>query len=176
MLDTPLGGLVVALDGKEIEYSYEELKKSETCGDLEGRYRIKLSFLPDEMPHLISCRIKDYTPSEQDIVESGENLELKSFFAGGIKLSLGMEGDTGYYNDGTRLETYDYDTEYFEDGVGYLILPFTKTEEYVFGVAWICGGSEKKEVQTWYGADPTLMKKDVPKVPEDYFGGIDLQC
>ena len=49
-----------------------------------------------------------------------------------------MEGDAGYYPDGTRdSDIYDYDNVYMEDGVSYLILEETKKTRYVFGIAWI---------------------------------------
>ena len=69
-----------------------------------------------------------------------------------------MEGDAGYYSDGTRVsEVYDYDNDYMEDGVSYLILKETKTTKYVFGVAWIEKVTTENDVQTWFGADPTLF-------------------
>ena len=46
---------------------------------------------------------------------------------------------------------------YMEDGVSYLILEETKTTRYVFGIAWIGNVTAENEVQTWYGADPTLF-------------------
>ena len=69
-----------------------------------------------------------------------------------------MEGDAGYYPDGTRdSDIYDYDNVYMEDGVSYLILEETKTTRYVFGISWIGNVTAENEVQTWYGADPTLF-------------------
>ena len=97
-------------------------------------------------------------PNEMDNMEPGENLELKSFYNGDIKLSIGMEGESGYI-DGKRIDTsYDYDNEYMDDGVEYVILNSTKTSNYLFGIAWIINYNENNEVQTWFGADPTLMK------------------
>ena len=53
------------------------------------------------------------------------------------ELSIGMEGDSGYIN-GERISTiYDYDNEYQDDGVDYVILGVTKTQIFTFGVAWI---------------------------------------
>ena len=62
---------------------------------------------------------------------------------------------------GIGLNDYDYDAEYYNDGVSYNILNKTKTKKYVFGVAWI--NKDKiidmdNETSTWYGADPTLIK------------------
>lgn len=33
----------------------------------------------------------------------------------------------------------------------------TKTTKFVFGIAWIDNVTAENDVQTWYGADPTLF-------------------
>ena len=38
-----------------------------------------------------------------------------------------------------------------------MILEETKTTKYVFGVAWIEKVTTENDVQTWFGADPTLF-------------------
>ena len=48
--------------------------------------------------------------------------------------------------------------EYQDDGVDYVILGVTNTQIFTFGVAWINNCTENNEVQTWFGADPTIMK------------------
>lgn len=157
MLLTPLGRIAVCVDSKPVEYEAKRVAREKCCEKLDGRFAIHISFVPDGDCHCISCRIVDYTPSEEDGIESGERLELKSFFGGEVKLSMGMEGDTAYWPDGTRASAYDYDTEYLDDGVQYKILPMTRTTEYVFGIAWIKPYREDNELQTWFGADPTMF-------------------
>ena len=99
-----------------------------------------------------------YENIDDDFVETGDNLELKSFVKNNIKLSIGMEGDSGYFSDGTRIsDYYDYDNDYFDNGVSYQILKNTQTNKYVFGIAWIVDQRPDNEVQTWYGADPSIM-------------------
>lgn len=67
-----------------------------------------------------------------------------------------MEGEAGYYPDGTRAtDIYDYDNEYMDDGVRYLIDENTQTRKYKFGIAWIDNVTKENDVQTWYGADTT---------------------
>lgn len=105
-------------------------------GDIEicidGRFCIKAEFVPDGERHTISCIIKSHIPSDKDGVESGERFEVKSFYKGHSKLSIGMEGETGYFADGTRaFDTYDYDTEYLDNGVQYVITGNTKVSTYV---------------------------------------------
>lgn len=110
------------------------------------------------MQKLISCKIKNHISTSEDYVETGENLELKSFFKNNIKLSIGMVGDTGYDVAGERVcNIFDYDNGYLKNGVEYCLLSFTKTKEYKFGIAWIENYTDENEVQTWSGADPFTM-------------------
>ena len=155
-LSTPIGNICIFIDDKKINYEYEHVELDLTCRDVAGRYRIQISFVPDGQIHRISCRLQDYQASDQDEIETGENLELKSFYKGNVKLSIGMEGDIGYI-DGKRISGYDYDNEYEKDGVSYSILSDTKTQKYVFGISWIENYTVENEVQTWYGADPTFF-------------------
>ncbi len=155
-MQTPLGYLEIKIDDDTIEYKYLTISTDRVCPDLNGRYAIVIPFQPDKATHTISCRLKNYTASIKDGPESGENLELYSFYRDCVKLSIGMEGDTDYIN-GERISNYDYDTEYLSDGVQYCILPMTKTEKYVFGIAWLNNVTENTDIQTWFGADPTLQ-------------------
>ena len=159
-MTTPLGDIEICIDGKTIKYTAQNMGVMDRlCLDVDGRFCIKVEFVPDGERHTISCIIKSHIPSDKDGVESGERLELKSFYKGHSKLSIGMEGETGYFADGTRaFDTYDYDTEYLEDGVRYVINEDTKTDRYVFGVAWIENVTDDNDVQTWFGADPTYFR------------------
>lgn len=158
-MTTLLGDIEICIDGKSIKYTAQNMGVMDRlCPDVDGRFCIKVEFVPDGERHAISCIIKSHIPSDKDGVESGERLELKSFYKGHSKLSIGMEGETGYFADGTRaFDTYDYDTEYLEDGVRYVINEDTKTDRYVFGVAWIENVTDDNDVQTWFGADPTMF-------------------
>lgn len=157
MLLTPLGEIEVLIDAVPLSYHAVECPCDKTCPDLTGRYTIKVELLPDGKTHEIQCRIKNHIASEQDGIESGERLELKSFYRDSCKVSIGMEGEADYFIDGTRAGSYDYDNEYLEDGVAYITFPDTETKEFVFGIAWIEDVNEENDVQTWFGADPTIM-------------------
>lgn len=157
MLITPLGEIEITIDDKPIQYSTKNIKKDKLCKDLDGRYSIEIHFVPDGNGHTITCRIKSYSGSEKDGIESGERLELKSFYKDNVKLSLGMEGDSGYISGKQISDHYDYDNEYLDDAVQYLILSTTQTSKYVFGIAWIENCTEDNDIQTWLGADPTLF-------------------
>ena len=61
--------------------------------------------------------------------EGGERLECLSFYGiQRVKMSIGLEGECGrnYYE-------YDYDIDYLDNGMAYVIMPETKTEKYSFG-------------------------------------------
>lgn len=157
MLTTPLGDIEIYIDNKKIEYVERNIGiLDKLCPNVNGRYCIEISFIPDGKFHAISCKIKDYISSKEDGIESGEQLELKSFYRHNTKLSIDMKGGDRYYSDGTCASDV-YDNDYMGDGVSYLILEETKTTRYVFGVAWIENVTAENDVQTWFGADPTLF-------------------
>jgi len=160
-LQTPLGEIEVYIDGNKIEYNYFKIENDNNCLDLSGRYLINICFEPDGMEHVISCCIKDYKRTNKDEIETGENLELKSFYKDNTKLSIGMEGDTGYSLDLERTsDYYDYDNGYLDNGVEYRILKNTteRFKNYIFTIAWIDNYNKENEIQTWLGADPTMIK------------------
>lgn len=157
MLTTPLGNIIIEIDNKSIPYDAVPLPIDESFKDVEGRYCIWVSFIPDGHKHTITCSIKNYHPTEKDCVEPGEHLELKSFYHESHKLSIGMEGDSGYLPDGSRLsDDYDYDNEYTANGVKYVIFPGTVSTRYAFGIAWIDADKDANGIQTWVAADPTI--------------------
>lgn len=157
LLLTPLGEIEILIDDEPISYQAVECVCDKTCADLTGRYAIKVELLPDGNAHEIQCRIKNHVVSDMDGIESGERLELKSFYNNSCKLSIGMEGDAGYFPNGIRVGSYDFDNEYKEKGVAYITFPDTVTKEFVFGIAWIDDVNEENDVQTWFGADPTIL-------------------
>lgn len=166
-LITPFGRVQVNIDGEEIEYSANEGKKIENlCPEITGRYQITIYFEPDGNEHEISCILPEIEKVNRE-PESGERLELQSFYnSKRWKISIGLEGESGCFIDGKRVSDdydYDYDVEYLENGMSYLILKKTKTMRYVFGIAWIddVGWDDADEecdrnIQTWFAADPTL--------------------
>ena len=153
MFSTPIGDIEIRIDGRLAHFNGRSIKKDGTCEDVSGRYAIYVDFKPDGIAHSITCRILGHTVDKRDEIETGEWLELKSFYKGNIKLSIGMEGDVGYIGS-ERVSEYDYDNDYFDDGVSYEILPETMTEHFVFGISWIEDpDTSERNCQTWYGAD-----------------------
>lgn len=153
MLQTPLGEIIVTIDNKQIQYEPEIEPQNKSYPDLNGRYSITVNFEPDGKQHTISCRIKGHHPNKKDDIETSERRELKSFYNGKTKLSIGME------NDGLDRESeYDYDTDYLDDGVSYEVRTFTRAKKFVFGIAWISNSTDENENQTWFGADPSYFE------------------
>jgi hypothetical protein len=159
MLQTPFGAVEILLDGKALPYNAEAVPLDNRCPDLPGRFGITVHISPDGLPHTLSCVLSDLPAYAESDMESGERLELISFYADGVKLSVGTEAEEGFFPNGY----YDYDCAHLDHGMAYLILPQTKTESFTFGIAWIDGVPDPddinnpRDVQTWFGADPTLF-------------------
>jgi hypothetical protein len=157
-LITPFGKIKILIDGKEVPY----LAKKGTIDDIRypdilGIYAITVSFTPDGKEHSIAC-VFEPNCSYERYIESGERLECQGFYNDQkYKMSIGIEVKEEY-----QAGYDDYDAEYLKNGVAYLILPDTKTNRYVFGIAWIdrvdddtVGDNKDRDTQTWFAADPT---------------------
>jgi hypothetical protein len=157
-LVTPLGNVKIYDNHIEIEYKVVKLDEdSNVFPDINGRYKIIVEYENDKFPHLIYCTLEGIDSSKAEYEnESGERLECKAIYQDNIKLSIGIECDTCHL-DGERISSYDYDSIYLNNGIGYYILPPTKSQSLIFGIAWIRDYNETNEFQTWYGADPTNM-------------------
>lgn len=164
-LVTPFGEIDILIDGRQVPYVAQEGERIEhLCPDVLGRFQITVEFVPDGKEHSIACVFTPNCQYQRDW-ESGERLECQGFYGEQrVKMSIGVECESGYYADGTRAsDRYDYDADYLENGMAYMILPETRTERYTFGISWIddAGWDDPIEdgdrsVQAWNGADPTL--------------------
>ena len=153
-LSTPFGEIAILIDGKPVLYSAQEGRKLDVlCPHVLGRYQIGVPFISDGEKHTIACIFKSDCSYERT-PESGERLECQSFYNdSGFKMSIGL-----------AFDEYDYDADYLENGMAFLIDANTRTERYVFGISWIDNVSRDdqmddngdRDVETWYGADPSL--------------------
>lgn len=162
-IETPMGEISLFVDDIEIEYTTIKGKKSEVLfPDVLGRYLIKVNYVPDGKFHEIKCTFPN-VESVSHYPETGEGLECQAFYnKDSFKLSIGLRGDID------PDVNNDYDVEYLSNGMKYIVLPKTKTQEYEFGVCWIdnVDSNEYTEVtndrdtQTWFGADPTIFTEE----------------
>jgi len=165
LLATPFGYIEILIDGTTISYNAEKGSSNDVLWpDIHNRFQITVQFVPDGMEHSISCVFLPNC-SYKKAPESGERLECQSFYnSKRYKMSIGLECEAGYIGGERVSDEYDYDAEYLDNGMSYLILSNTKTEQYVFGIAWIddvgwddpINDEDNRDVQTWFAADPTL--------------------
>lgn len=155
---TPFGQIEIRIDDVPIPYVAVDWSDPR-WPDLDGWFFITIPFEPDGAPHTIACIIRACAQEVKSCIESGENLELQSFFKESVKLSIGTEGEC-------VTDFYDYDVEYLKNGMVYRILPRTKTSRFVFGIAWMNKYNNDNQYQTWIAADPTMIKAKLPHEPD----------
>lgn len=164
-LSTPFGEIKILIDGKSVPYFAQEGRKPDVlCPHVLGRYQIAVQFIPDGENHTIAC-VFESDCSYERTPESGERLECQSFYNDRrFKMSIGLECEAGYIGGIRVSDEYDYDADYLENGMSFLIDMNTRTERYVFGISWIdnvglddqIDDNDDRDIETWYGADPTL--------------------
>ena len=59
--------------------------------------------------------------------------------------------ENGQIDEDDTCNIYNYDVEYLENGMRYIILPITTEKEVIFGVSWMSNYDDDNEVQTWFG-------------------------
>lgn len=160
---TPFGEIKILIDDEPVDYFAQEGRKLDfMCPDVLGRFQIKVQFIPDGKEHTIACIFESNSPYNRSH-ERGERLECQGFYNNQrFKMSIGVECDNDYIDEIRLSNIYDYDTDYLENGMAYIILPNTKTEQYTFGVSWIddvgwddiIDNQNDRDTQTWFGADP----------------------
>ena len=164
-LITPFGEIKILIAGVSFPYHADKGKSTkEFCSDLLGRYQITIKYVPDGKEHHIAC-IFDSTGSFESSPESGERLECQSFYnEHRFKMSIGLECDIALFDGKHPSGDYDYDADYLDNGMEFIIGPDTKTEIYKFGIAWIddvgfddpIDQENDRDAQTWFGADPSI--------------------
>lgn len=177
-LMTPFGEIDIKIDGEAIKYKSISGRKSITLmnesgpitkdlSDLLGRYQIVVEFIPDGKIHELSCTIGKTDQVKGRELESSERLSLLSFYSQQREsLAIGLYGEPWTYYRGELIDSgFDYDIQYLEYGLSYVILEETKTTEYLFGIAWIDDLAydapltdewSNRDIQTFFGADPSF--------------------
>ena len=166
-LETLFGDIEIQIDGVPAPYTAKRLPSIEVlCPDVTDRYVIVVRFQPDGLEHRISCVFSPICKYNRG-PESGEFMECQGFYNDDrIKMSIGAFTDCVFIDDKVQPMVYDdFDVDYLENGMSYVVLPHTRTNHYEFTIAWIDGvdwhdeddsESRKRDTQVWYAADPTI--------------------
>ena len=148
---TPFGGIRFYLDDKELGFDHRAIDPDPRLfPSVDETHRITITVKNDKKPHTL--RITLLNCDMEACPESGELLEAVSFYKNGGKITLGCYasfGDSADYG-------LDYDGSICSDGIEIEITSETKTREFKFGVCWINNCTDETDVQTWYGADPSI--------------------
>lgn len=156
MLNTPLGDINIYVDGIVTDdYEIKPLKNDKKLfPNLDGRFALIVDFKPDGRKHRIECRLENHIVSEFDCLECGENVSSVALYSEHFV----PEDWYGVGYGGKISIAVEYGFDYSENGyAAVLISENTKTDRFVFGVAWKIP-DRLSFGETFLGADPTLMK------------------
>ena len=159
-METPFGQLHILVsdeDWREIKSEVRVIEKeSEERFPVDGRWLIEVRVTPPQIQrHIFTIR---FTPSRtitDACVETGEYLELKSWFSGNFKWSLGaVDEDWLRALRNVKLTK----VEYLDHGITLRIDGIPAGEEFMlpFGVAWR-DSDDSEEANTWFAAAPADM-------------------
>ncbi|WP_306479949.1 hypothetical protein [Mediterraneibacter sp.] len=151
-LITPIGSIVLSLDDEPVYFSYSVLEPNEKYfSNVDAAYRLSYDFVADGKPHTLFFKFKE--GSFETEPESGELFEAVSFYKEKFKLTLGCIASFVDYED----YNLDYDGTLCDAGIEIYIAETTKSQTFRFGVCWIENCTKENDVQTWYGADPSIQ-------------------
>ncbi len=151
-ITTPIGLVELLLDNEPVKFRYLSIEPNKRLfPDVEASYRLIYDFVADGNSHILSFKVKDCCLESNP--ESGELFEAVSFYKERYKLTLGCTASFGDYED----YNLDYDGSLCDDGVEIHIFEETKSQVFSFGVCWIKDCTGENEVQTLFGADPTIQ-------------------
>lgn len=151
MLVTPLGAIKLFVNDEEVEFTAIKMDLDSRTPDVNARYLIQYDYESKmENQELKFCL---HSIDVKGDIESGEGFEAISFYRNDIKLTIGIEGEF------TDFPKYSEDSgNYLSNGIRYAPHHSTGDRKFNFGVCWIQPLTEENDIQTWFGADPTLMK------------------
>lgn len=151
MLNTPLGNIQLFVNDKEIPFTAINIERDDRCPNVNGRYLIQYHYKKEYKRQIIACCLPNL--SVKGDIESGERLEAISFYKDKVKLTMAVEAEFEQSN------LYDYNGHYSDNGIAYETLDMTEDHLFQFGVCWIEPCTEENNHQTWFGADPSLMRR-----------------
>lgn len=152
---TPFGFVRLLLDGKEAIYSHRSVDIQSKYPDVDGCHYLTFEFVPDGKSHKLQFVLDN--GNNKGTFESDELLETVSFEENGGKITLGCTASFGNPED----YNLDYDGTHISNGFEILITPHTVKKVFEFAVAWIDDLNGKDANQTWFSADPFVIKKEL---------------
>lgn len=150
-LSTPMGSVELLLDGEPVSFRNLSIEPNERLfPDVDATHRLTYDFVSDGKPHSLYLKIKDCKLKANP--ETGEMLEAVSFYKDNRKMTLGCSAAFG----NCEKCNLDYNGSLCADGLEIHISETTKSQTFKFGVCWIKECTDENDVQTWYGADPSI--------------------
>lgn len=149
MLKTPLGYINIFVNGKIVRPIANELPSIKKGFIVDKCYQLSLNISLFECEKtIIECVLaaNDYLDNLESNIESGEKLEMISFYCKNTKLSIGTEGEIQYIN-----------YSYLANGIQIEVSNEFFLKKVVFNVAWLTmTDSDVEDIYTWFAADPTI--------------------
>jgi len=142
MLVTPLGKIIISIDGKPTEYTavpFIYKRPPVSLQPIDGCFRIRIDA---KNATSVSCTIELNNPDITNTGASGERYLNAEFISQNTVLHIGMED-----------ENPNYDSVRLANGLEYRING--EVDEVVFGIAWATDHHEY-DLRTWFAADPTI--------------------
>ena len=152
MLLTPLGKIAIYFDGNPVEYAQVTAPADPRLyPNVNGAFILKYYYQADEKEHTLRCIVENNKCVAH--ADTGERLVAVSIYTDTVKMTIGMEDDFGCLREYNK---YDFGGLPLQNGLEVHIDRYTKSHDFVFGVAWISPYTQENEVQTWFAADPTI--------------------
>ena len=137
MLSTPLGPILVTVNGVPTKYSIQPIaKRTSHYPDTDGRYAVSVAVT--ERQSVVRCFIEQAPLTT--FPESGERFESMAFYLGTMKLSISVQAE--FPPDAGQLLT---------NGIE-IICDYEAT----FGGCWLDNLNDENDVPTYFGADWTM--------------------
>lgn len=159
-MDTPFGRLdfsVNGKDGQEFEADIRVIEKEiDEFFSVDGRYLIEVRLTPQAaQSYRFTIRFEPFLTITDAYVETSEHLELKSWFSGNLKWSLGAVDDEWLL--ATRKVNLA-EVEYLDNSITLRINGIPVNEPFMlpFGVAWK-ESNDPEDAATWFAASPAAM-------------------
>lgn len=144
MIQTPIGDIRILVNGQEKKYEFCELETKTENFSVDNRFQI--TFGEIEIGMIVSCVLESPFQNIESTPDSGERLEMISFYKDDLKLSIGVEGE---------IEGINY--VLLKNGIEIRNEKSIYKPNLIINVAWLkMKNSEEEDIYCWLAADPKL--------------------